>query len=120
MCMAALHWARVDTVYYGASIADATAVGFNELHISAADIVRQGGSHVRLVQGVLAVECIAAVQGVDRGRAGAGLLSRLAGGFQILAGRCTKTVSTARNVRNWARPRGERLAAGSETLNQHR
>ena len=23
MCMAALHWARVDTVYYGATIADA-------------------------------------------------------------------------------------------------
>ena len=27
MCMAALHWARVDTVYYGATIADADEAG---------------------------------------------------------------------------------------------
>jgi tRNA(Arg) A34 adenosine deaminase TadA len=59
MCMSALHWARVDTVYYGASIADATAAGFNELHVSADDIVRQGGSAVKLVRGILADECVA-------------------------------------------------------------
>ena len=29
MCMAALHWARVETVYYGATINDAEAAGFN-------------------------------------------------------------------------------------------
>ncbi len=57
MCMAALHWARVDTVYYGATIADATAAGFGELHLPAADVVRLGGSPVRLVDGVLADEC---------------------------------------------------------------
>ena len=44
MCMAALHWARVDTVYYGATIADAKAAGFNELRIPAAEIIRLGGS----------------------------------------------------------------------------
>ncbi len=59
MCMAALHWARVDKVSYGARIADATAAGFNELHISADDIVRQGGSPIKLVSGVLREECIA-------------------------------------------------------------
>jgi guanine deaminase len=59
MCMAALHWARVETVYYGARIADATEAGFNELHISADDIVRQGGSSVKLMSGILAQECIA-------------------------------------------------------------
>jgi guanine deaminase len=59
MCMAALHWARVETVYYGARIADATVAGFNELHISAADVVRQGGSPIKLVSGVLAEECVA-------------------------------------------------------------
>jgi len=37
MCMAALHWARVETVYFGASIADADAAGFNELQVPAAD-----------------------------------------------------------------------------------
>ncbi len=31
MCMAALHWARVETVVYGATIADAESAGFNEL-----------------------------------------------------------------------------------------
>ncbi len=57
MCMSALHWARVDTVYYGASIADAAAGGFNELHISAAEVLRLGSSDVRLVPGVLPDEC---------------------------------------------------------------
>ena len=59
MCMSALHWARVDTVYYGACIADATSVGFNELHVSAAEMVRQGGSSVKLVPGILTDECVA-------------------------------------------------------------
>jgi tRNA(Arg) A34 adenosine deaminase TadA len=57
MCMAALHWARVDTVYYGASIADADAAGFNELRVPAAELVRLGGSGVKLVPNILAEEC---------------------------------------------------------------
>jgi len=59
MCMSALHWARVDTVYYGATIADATSAGFNELSIPAADIIRLGGSTVKLEGGVLQAECAA-------------------------------------------------------------
>jgi tRNA(Arg) A34 adenosine deaminase TadA len=62
MCMAALHWARVGTVYYGASIADAAAAGFNELHLPAAELLRLGGSAVELVPGVLAEECVALFQ----------------------------------------------------------
>lgn len=57
MCMAALHWARVKTVYFGATIADAAAVGFHELRIPAADVVRLGGSQVELVPGILTAEC---------------------------------------------------------------
>jgi len=57
MCMAALHWARVGTVYYGATIADAEAAGFNELRLPAADLLRLGGSQVKLVSGILANEC---------------------------------------------------------------
>jgi tRNA(Arg) A34 adenosine deaminase TadA len=57
MCMAALHWARVGTVYYGATIADATGGGFNELHIPATEMVRLGGSNVRIVSGTLQAEC---------------------------------------------------------------
>lgn len=57
MCLAALHWAQVDVVYFGATIADATRAGFNELRISAADMVRLGGSPLRLVPDLLADEC---------------------------------------------------------------
>jgi tRNA(Arg) A34 adenosine deaminase TadA len=57
MCMAALHWARVDRVYYGATIADATLAGFNELSIPATEVVRRGASSVELCAGVLADDC---------------------------------------------------------------
>lgn len=58
MCMAALHWARVDTVCYGATIADAKAAGFNELRIPAAEIIRLGCSPVKLVSGILVEQCV--------------------------------------------------------------
>lgn len=57
MCMAALHWARIDIVYYGATITDAALAGFNELRVPAAELLRQGGSNVQLVPGLLADEC---------------------------------------------------------------
>jgi guanine deaminase len=57
MCMSALHWARVDTVYYGASIADAEAAGFNELQLPAEKLLREGGSKLKLFSGTLAAEC---------------------------------------------------------------
>jgi guanine deaminase len=57
MCMAALHWARVDTVYYGATIADAEQGGFNELQLPAAELLRQGGSTLKLIPGMLPEEC---------------------------------------------------------------
>jgi tRNA(Arg) A34 adenosine deaminase TadA len=57
MCMAALHWARVETVYYGATIADADTAGFNELQLPAAELLRQGGSKLKLVPNVLQKEC---------------------------------------------------------------
>jgi len=57
MCMAALHWARVGTVYYGASIADAELSGFNELQLPAATLLSMGGSSVELVGDVLVDPC---------------------------------------------------------------
>jgi len=57
MCMAALHWAQVDTVYFGATVQDAADAGFNELYIDAAKILSMGGSKVKLIGGVLAEEC---------------------------------------------------------------
>jgi tRNA(Arg) A34 adenosine deaminase TadA len=57
MCMAALHWARVDTVYYGATIADADTAGFNELQLPAAELLRLGGSKLKLIPQLLPEEC---------------------------------------------------------------
>ena len=57
MCMAALHWARVGTVMFGATIVDAEAAGFNELRVPAADVLKIGGSSVKLQAGVLPAEC---------------------------------------------------------------
>ena len=57
MCVAALHWARVESVYFGASIADAKQAGFSELQIPAAELLRSGGSHVKLHPGMLTTAC---------------------------------------------------------------
>jgi guanine deaminase len=57
MCMSALHWARVDTVYFGATIADADMAGFNELQLPAAELLRLGGSKLKLIPQLLPEEC---------------------------------------------------------------
>jgi guanine deaminase len=57
MCMSALHWARVDTVYYGATIHDAESAGFNELQLPAAKLLEIGGSKLKLVPQLLPEEC---------------------------------------------------------------
>src|SRR4029079_1994141 len=57
MCMSALHWARVETVYFGATVQDAMDTGFNELQIAAEKIATLGGSKVKLVSGLLSDEC---------------------------------------------------------------
>lgn len=59
MCASAIHWARLDECVCGATIADAAAAGFNELHLAARDLYRTGGSKVRLVEGVQRKECAA-------------------------------------------------------------
>lgn len=57
MCLAALHWARVGVVYYGARIADAAAAGFHELTIPAEEMVARGHSSLRLSTGLFREEC---------------------------------------------------------------
>jgi guanine deaminase len=58
MCMAALHWSRVETVYFGATIADAADAGFNELFVSASSLLQNGGSDVKLIADCLRNECV--------------------------------------------------------------
>ena len=58
MCFAALHWARVQTVYYGTNIGDVAALGFNELTISNFQMKELGGSSVEIVPDFLRAECL--------------------------------------------------------------
>jgi guanine deaminase len=59
MCMAALHWAQVDTVHYGAAIAHAALAGFNELKMPAEALLSLGGSEIQLVRSSFEKECSA-------------------------------------------------------------
>jgi tRNA(Arg) A34 adenosine deaminase TadA/flavin reductase (DIM6/NTAB) family NADH-FMN oxidoreductase RutF len=57
MCAAALHFARVEVVYFGAGISDAEAAGFPQLPVSATALFESGGSATRVVPDLLAEEC---------------------------------------------------------------
>lgn len=59
MCAAAIHWARLDAICYGATIADAARAGFNELRVSIRELYERGRSGTRIVEGVLPTECAA-------------------------------------------------------------
>jgi len=57
MCLAAIHWARVDRVVFGATIDDAASAGFRELRVPAADLARMGGSALVVESGLLREAC---------------------------------------------------------------
>ncbi len=57
MCLAAIHWAKVDRVVFGASIADAAVAGFSELPVAAEELARLGRSPLVVEGGLLAEEC---------------------------------------------------------------
>jgi guanine deaminase len=57
MCLAAIHWSKIDRVVYGATIADAAAAGFCELHVDAEELARLGRSPLKVKSGVLREEC---------------------------------------------------------------
>jgi len=59
MCLAASHWAKVDRVVFGATIADAADAGFKELFVAAQDLCKMGGSHLKVESGLLREECAA-------------------------------------------------------------
>ena len=52
MCFAAIHWAKIDKIYYGSSIDDAKKAGFNELTVSNEDMKKLGGSNVKIKAGL--------------------------------------------------------------------
>jgi len=57
MCAAAIHWANLDEVIYGAGIDDAADAGFRELHLHCDQIYRKCGGSVEVTRGVLGQEC---------------------------------------------------------------
>jgi guanine deaminase len=57
MCFAAIHWARIKTIYFGTRINDAKRIGFNEFNISDARLASIGKIKVTLAGGVLLDEC---------------------------------------------------------------
>jgi len=57
MCLAAIHWAKITRVVYGAAIEDAAAAGFSELRVHAGELARLGRSPLVVEGGVLVDEC---------------------------------------------------------------
>jgi guanine deaminase len=57
MCFSAAHWAGIDRIVYGASIADVKKLGFGELTISDRKMKTFGHSKVKIIGGILEKEC---------------------------------------------------------------
>jgi tRNA(Arg) A34 adenosine deaminase TadA len=57
MCLAAIHWSKIDRVVFGAAIADAEAAGFTELRVAAASLAQLGGSRLIVESGPCRDEC---------------------------------------------------------------
>jgi guanine deaminase len=57
MCLAAIHWSKIDRVVYGATIADAAGAGFCELHVDARLLAEMGKSPLKVECGLLRAEC---------------------------------------------------------------
>lgn len=62
MCFAAINWAQMRTVYFGTTVRDVKALGFNELSISNRRLRTLGGSRVRIVAGFMRDECRALLE----------------------------------------------------------
>ncbi len=57
MCFSAIHWAKIDKIVFGASIADAKKAGFSELSVSDAELKKKGKSPVAVEGGFMKEEC---------------------------------------------------------------
>jgi guanine deaminase len=57
MCLAAIHWAKVDRVVFGATIDDAAFAGFSEMPVAAKALAELGRSALKVEGGLLRKEC---------------------------------------------------------------
>lgn len=58
MCFTAIHWARIDKIFYGAAIEDAEWFGFNELKVSNHMLKEMGLSNVEIEKDFMRKECV--------------------------------------------------------------
>lgn len=59
MCFAAIHWAKIKNIVYGATIDDASAYKFNEMRLCNAQIAKTCGlEDIHISRGVLRIECL--------------------------------------------------------------
>jgi len=58
MCFGAIHWARISRLYYGTSIEDAAALGFNELRLSVLKIKELTGAPVEIIPNYKRDKCL--------------------------------------------------------------
>ena len=57
MCLSAIHWAKIDEVYFGATIQDAANANFKELEFPAKELARLGKSPLVVRDGICRSEC---------------------------------------------------------------
>lgn len=65
MCFAAIHWAKIEKIYYGTNIADVQKRGFNELAITNNRLKKLGRSKVKIVKDFIREECLGLLQDWD-------------------------------------------------------
>ena len=57
MCFSAIHWSKLEAVYFGTAINDVKKLGFDELRISCRRMKLCGRSQVKVVEGFMAKDC---------------------------------------------------------------
>lgn len=57
MCASAIHWAKIPELFFGASIEDAAAAGFSEIHVHPQDLYRNTAPPVAVFGGIRRAEC---------------------------------------------------------------
>ena len=58
MCFGAIHWARISRLYYGTSIEDVAALGFNELRLPVLKIKELTGVPVEIIPNYKRDKCL--------------------------------------------------------------
>lgn len=66
MCFAAIHWARIPVVVFGAGIEDAAGHGFNEIPLTNEEIVEVANLRTKIVSGLLKKECVQLLRDYDK------------------------------------------------------